>query len=593
MANISLDGFLSTEEKSLADLDWLDVDPSLPFDDTPEYVAVPKLEQAWTHQEDYNSFNLIQNKEMNFDYKLPMAATASEEADDVQKILNFTKTQMMAGKKGNELRSILEEKSTSHIIKAAFEHLKKLSYEQGLLGYVYIDPTVFSKCDEGAEFVRKRAKTAKYVVAMDKCDGCAFNKAGRCEVYKKHLASEVEYNQELFDFYSKHFSNVTGREVRIASKQDLRLAFTVENKIEVKTAENKPSIKEIEKEEKTLEKKETEYKKSLNDLQDALSKVTGNKIAKEIAWLLVKGYSSDIIKTHVSSKYTKIEIEENKSAIASVLEKQGSLGKVYIDASLLPVNLCNKKEAKDFFDKYARDVHYVLASCSCTSCACKTTSSKKVVKSLSDIPKEIWDTTFHAYSSDITNKLSHIYSNDKSQGLRLAYLQDGISKISLKASGKVESFELTSNVDSIEYKVNSSKEVFFTPSKISAALDKGFTLSKIMKTAKSLGVGEIQIKDNIVKAFESYVTSVNKHQLDVEVTIPQTVKVKMSGKDIAMDLAKPLTEVHVLSYDSSESPIDTLVHDMDLRSSNLDSSITADSKYEEIEISGLDQFTIE
>ena len=74
MANISLDSFLKKEEKRVVDLDWLEVDLSeynnLPFSPTPNYISVPKLEQAWSYEDDRSSFNLVPNSEMNFNFKL-------------------------------------------------------------------------------------------------------------------------------------------------------------------------------------------------------------------------------------------------------------------------------------------------------------------------------------------------------------------------------------------------------------------------------------------------------------------------------------------------------------------------------------------
>jgi len=597
MANISLDGFLNSKEsKSLADLDWLDVNieeyQNLPFDPTPEYISVPKLEQSWTHENDRSQFNLVPNSDFNFNYDMPKHSSEETSLEDAAKLLAYTKKQMMSGKKGEELKNLIQERTNPQVIKAAFDELKKLSNEQGLLGHVYIDPSVFSKCEEGAEFVRKRAKTAKYLQAMDKCSGCVFNRENRCEVYKKHLASEIVYDKDLFDFYSRHLSNVTGKEVKIASRSDLKKAFVFEEDKKTKVAEFKPTSKEVD-EEKSLEKKEEEYKKQLNDLQESLTNVVGSRVAKDISWHLMKGYSSDIINKHIKQKYSEKEISENKTAIVSVLEKQGSLGKVYIDTSLLPINLCDKKVAKDFFDKHARDVKYVLANCNCTSCGCKTLANKTVITSLDDIPDQVWDSSFNSYSNDIKNKLSSVYNLDKKKGLRLAYIQDGLSKNNIGKTGNVENFELSKNVDASEYEGKEEKKVFFTPKNISAAISKGFTLSKIVKTGSSLGVSSEVIKENIVKAFESYVGSINKYQIDLDINVPSNVKVNVTGKDISIDLEKSSTEQIVLSYDSSSAAVDNLVNELDLKQADLSESSFSSTKYEDLQISGLDQFNIE
>jgi hypothetical protein len=204
---------------------------------------VPKLEQAWNYEEQRSNFNLVPNVENDFNYKgVDTHKLDNQKLNDGSKLINFLKLQMMSGKKGSELRQILADRAHPEILKSAFNELKKLSSELGLLGNVYIDPTLFTKCEDGADFVRKRAKTSKYVVAMDKCSGCSFNKEGRCDIYKKHLAKEVNYGEDTLGFYSKHFSNLEGKEVKIASRQELQNKFSKEEVKKEKIAEFKPSL---------------------------------------------------------------------------------------------------------------------------------------------------------------------------------------------------------------------------------------------------------------------------------------------------------------------------------------------------------------
>lgn len=600
MSNICLDGFLSDEDKKyarLSDLDWLDIDPAdyenMPFDDTPEYIAIPKLEQAWTHTDDRSNFNLVPNSNMDFNYKTPdNTKMDNTRIHDVKELINYTKKQMMAGKKGEVLKKIIQQKSLPKIIKSALKHLIKLSEEQGLLGDVYIDPTIFKNCDKGAEFVRKRAKTAKYVLAMDKCTGCIFNHNNRCENYKKHIAKDIVYDEELFNFYSKHLSNTAGKDIKICSRKELQQAFVKEITKETKVAEFKPKISETE-DEKTLKEKEDEYRNHMESLKKELSNVMGSKVAKDVGIMLSKGYSGKIIKDHIDKKYSAKEFRENKEIISNLLLKQGSLGHVYLDAFLLPINICKDKKAKDYLEKQARDIKYIVSRCSHSTCRCKNLN-KKIVSKLTDIPKEVWDAKFNKYSSDIKEKIASIYNKNPQKGLRLAFLQEDISKVSFKAPKNIENYNLKEAIDINEYKVKEYKGINFTPKKITAALDKGFTLSSIMYIGKKLGVKEQEIIDNIKKAFDENVTSVNKYQIDVAIDIPEKINIVMTGKDISNDLEKPLSDIHKISYDSSEAPSDTLVNDLQLTESSLDtSSISTNYDDDGVEISGLGQLTID
>ena len=320
----NLDNFL-TEKDKIVDFSWLDINPddynNVPFDDTPEYIAIPKLQEAWRHLEDSN-INLVPNSDLNYNYKTPQPAE-----QDILEVLNFSKKQMMTGKKGKDLANLISDYASPEIIKVAYQYLAALKDEYGLLGTVYIDPTVFAKCSEGAKFLKKRAKTARYVKKMGKCGGCVFNDCGRCQVYKRNIASEIPYGPELFSFYAKHF-NLNGSKTEINSISDLKKAFLEEDEKKVKYAENKPVDKTPE---KTLKEKTDQYKDELDNLKKELSKVFSSKISYDISALLMKGYDAHIVKKHIMSKYSKKELNESKEIIAEVLSQQGSRGTIYID----------------------------------------------------------------------------------------------------------------------------------------------------------------------------------------------------------------------------------------------------------------------
>jgi hypothetical protein len=592
MANMALDSFLDNKEKRLVNLDWLDIDPSeyqnMPFDPLPEYVAIPKLEEAWDHTTDKSKFDLVPNSNMDFNYKMPDSNRVSSE-EDVQNLLNYTKQQMMLGKTGEAIVERIKDFAHPILIKEATEHLKKLGEEQGLLGNVYIDPSVFNKCEDGAQFVNKKTKTAKYVKAMDSCSGCVFNKQGRCEVYKKHLAKEIDYTPQLLDFYSKHFTNLKEKEIKLASKSDLQREFLAKEVKKTKVAEFKPKISETN--EKTLAQVENDYKKQMDDLKKELSSVKQSKLAKELNFLLVKGYDAKTIRDYVKHKFTPEFYEENKKIFSSVLSKQGSLGSVYVDIDLLPVKSC--KDSRDFFKKNVRSAKYILSNCSFCSCGGSTCRNlnKTVVSDLNDIPKEEWENVFNSYDSSITEKLSSVFDKNREQGLRLAFIQSELTKSDFKEP-VVESFDLKNSLDDSNYVPKKAvSKIALTPDRIINALDKGFTLSSIIKIGKMNGIVNETIASNIKSAFENLKT-INKYQLDVNFPVPENVNVVMSQKDTSIDLDKPIDNAPVLSFDSTSAPVDDMVNEMSLKESNLDLS-NIDKKSEDIEFTGLGEFNIE
>ena len=600
MANIGLDGFLGKEEKRLVDLDWLDIKDgeyeNLPFDPIPHYIAEPKLIEEWSHEEDSSNLNLVPNSEFNFNYNMP-SRLSSDVEKDVTELLKFTAKEMMTGKTGTELVKVIKEKTNPLVIKAAQEHLKELAKEQGLLGGVYVDPTVFKNCSEGSQFVTKKSKTSKYVKAMSSCSACIHNSCGRCAVYKKRIASEINYDQELFNFYSKHISSLLGRTIEIQSKDDLQRAFTSKREEKPRIAEYKPKISKDEKEEDTLEKKKEDLDSQVETLKEELGKVFSAKIAKDIASLLVKNYSAKIIKDHITNKYSSEEFNSNRRIFEYVLSKQGSLGRVYIDANIIPGNTASKRDLEDYLKKFAANIHYVVVdedfpNKSIIGSVCSKLN-KKVVSSIKDISKEAFQKEFETYPENITSKIASIFEKDYIKGLRLAFLQSELTRRVSASSVITENFDLQAKLDPTRYEPKMSKEASLTPKKIVHALDKGYSLSSIIKTGRKLGVSDEIIKANLKEAFGE-LKSVHKRQLDIPVNLPEGVDIKVSQRDLSFELDKPISEhkAHEIAFNSSKAPMDTLVKELELKDSNLDLS-DIDKKYSDINISEMEEFTID
>jgi len=581
----SLDKFLNEKEAKLVDLDWLDVNQkdydNLPFNDIPQYIAIPKLEEAWSHREDTN-FNLVPNVDLDFKYNRPQ----ENKPNDVLDLLNFTKKQMMSGKTGSDLVEVIKTKATPNLIKEAYDRLKELSLEQGLLGNVYIDASVFSKCEEGSNFVAKRAKTAKYVKAIPKCNDCFYNKKGRCDIYRKFVAKEINYDEDLFNFYSKHFSSLRGKEVNITSKEDIQKEFLAKVVEKPRIAEFKPTTKE--KEEKSLEDITENYDKYMEDLKKELSNVKKESVEKEISMLLVKGYSGSVIRDYIKTKYSKEEFTLNKDAFNSVLAFQGSAGEVFMDLDKLPIDTKDQGKLKDFLKDHAQKVKFLVVDPKGQHGKgpdykkiedVSRQLNKKIVPTINDIPKHAWKEAFEEYSDIIKNKVGFIFESNPVKGLRLAFIQKELTKTNFKVLKRAEDYNLKATLDTTEYNPQGKNEVYFTPKKISNALDKGYTLSCIINTGKKLGVDENSITLNIKKAFEN-ISSVHKYQVDVPVTLPKNVKVVVSQKDVSSDLDKPLSEIHEFSFNSSKAPVDSMVSDFGLKESSITIEDSEKQSYE-------------
>jgi hypothetical protein len=329
----------------------------------------------------------------------------------------------------------------------------------------------------------------------------------------------------------------------------------------------------------------------LEDFQNSLKNIVNDKISHEVGILLNKGYNSDIINNHIVNKYSKKEISENQKSILNIMSKQGSLGKVYIDAQYLPIDICKSKDAKDYFNKHSITAKYILSSCNKTNCPCKSISSKKVISSISEIPSYVWENEFNRYSENIKTKLANTFQESKEKGLRLASIQKNFENKKINSESVRETFTLTSSLNITEVNSNIKKENHFNSKKVATALDKGFSLSKIIKTAKDLGISNDNIQKEIKDAFSNHISSIKKHQLDVKFDIPESVKVITSARDVSNDLDNfNINSVNFTSA-SMDAPFDNSIYDLDLKEANLDSSISY-NKYEDLTVSDLDEFNI-
>jgi len=600
MASVGLDSFLGEKEKRLVDLDWLNIDEgeyeNLPFDPTPHYIAEPKLIQEWSHEEDSSNLNLIPNSEFNFNYNTP-SRMSKDIKNDVDKLIKNTAKEMMSGKTGSELIRVIKEKSNTLIIKSAQKHLIKLAKEQGLLGGVYIDPTIFNNCSDGSKFVAKKAKTAKYIKAMSACASCIHNSCSRCSIYKKRIASEIVYDQELFNFYSKHISSLLGKTIEIQSKNDLQKAFTATTEENIKIAEYKPTIYKSKLDENTLENKKEKFENQIESLKEELNKVFSKKIAIDLSSLMFQNYDAKIIKNYVAEKYSSEELNNNKAVFSYILSKQGSLGKVFADVDLFPQEI----NLSTFLDKIPNIKFIIVKPESSTRSnpefgifknKCRMLN-KKIIPSISEIPDTAFQEEFDGYPKEITSRLSSIFKKNAMKGLRLAFLQFELTKRKSTAPVITENFDLQAKLDPTCYEPNMTKTISLTPNKVVHALVKGYSLSSIIKTGRKLGIDDKSIKVTLKKAFKN-LKSVHKRQLDIPVSLPKNVEIIASQQDLSFELNKPIQKhnAHEIIFNSSEAPIDTLVKDLELKDSTLNLD-DINNKSSDLEITGMSEFTIE
>ena len=236
------------KEGSVPNLDWLEVDPA-------EYRAqdtlpkqnldvVPDLEALWSH-EDKPASSYVENKG-----SLPhtMGDLSAEHGplrakpEDIRKVARFA---LMQSPDLNRLRDALAKRFDRESLRAARVELEEAVAERGLLGKFYIDASDFAGCHKGAsqpaEFVKRYAKEARFVVAKPTCAGCVHSMktptgGDNCAVFHKEIRIQVPYSdalaaevEQLQRSRGKDVVVASGPLATVTSKQRIRLAMLAED----------------------------------------------------------------------------------------------------------------------------------------------------------------------------------------------------------------------------------------------------------------------------------------------------------------------------------------------------------------------------
>jgi len=141
---------------------------------------------------DINEFDLSNNVLDDFnldeDSHPKISATHQVLRDEIQ---HYTVAKMNEGYYGSDLSELLRFKFGNDSLSKASDIIGSLQGEEGLMGIYYIDPSIYSSCDEGAKTLRGRG--AKYLLAMDQCSFCTANSEGHCQKYSKRVVDEIPY----------------------------------------------------------------------------------------------------------------------------------------------------------------------------------------------------------------------------------------------------------------------------------------------------------------------------------------------------------------------------------------------------------------
>jgi hypothetical protein len=96
------------------------------------------------------------------------------------------------GLQGDRLKRWIKNSCTSEDISSNSSYLREAIIDQGIIGSLYIDPTPYNSCTDGA----KHVASTPYLKEMGKCTSCMYRTAtDRCQVYKRQVVSSIPYEK--------------------------------------------------------------------------------------------------------------------------------------------------------------------------------------------------------------------------------------------------------------------------------------------------------------------------------------------------------------------------------------------------------------
>lgn len=114
-------------------------------------------------------------------------------------IVAMLRREMLKGRNRGELSHALRLAFDVRELEATKSEWAPIFHEAGLYGSLYTTQASFDDCREGADFINRHSSKVRAVVAGSKCNGCIFNKVGRCMMYGRKLVATAEelYTTEM------------------------------------------------------------------------------------------------------------------------------------------------------------------------------------------------------------------------------------------------------------------------------------------------------------------------------------------------------------------------------------------------------------
>jgi hypothetical protein len=252
--------------------------------------------------------------------------------------------------------------------------------DYGLLGNVYINASHFPRCAQDSEdkdFVLKRTKDAKFIIAKNECSGCVHNRNGSCANLHKQLVGALECDNSVLNHYAAKLAssgrlyNTAFKKVVTGTNDDRKRFLRISFKLPVSVySESVKTIHQVNKPKKPIITNEQIYS-VLNKKHEVQTHLSSQFVSASIH--LMKNKDPEAILGSADSEVRKLSSE------------LGLLGYTYIDMDAL--GGCRKTLA--FIKNMSNTPDFVLrrnASCETCKGACDGACSKiqQVIPIVSD-----------------------------------------------------------------------------------------------------------------------------------------------------------------------------------------------------------------
>jgi hypothetical protein len=350
----------AADEMSLRDIEASA--KGLPLPSRQVYVGAGQQSAPTVHSAAVVNEQLI--SAANLTKKRDEAANRAMAAHKAKPVLSFLRREMLKGRSEEELVQGLKLSFSVSDLAATREHWEPIFREAGLYGTLYSTQDSFDECREGSDFIAKHNPAIKVMVAGSKCDGCVYNKIGRCLLYGKPLVKDASETLTWGTVEAVLQEHKTAG--RIAAWDATRTASWGQNPKEAlkaiaKAATRKPGYAVAG---GRLDAAMTAFHGSLPG--HVTSSIVRRDIAKTAARYMNEGLYGKDLKLALKARFESRDLVAAKDDLKVVLAEQGLQGIYFIDPSVYDDYGKGCDEASRLFR--AKGVQYVKAADKCGSC---------------------------------------------------------------------------------------------------------------------------------------------------------------------------------------------------------------------------------